>query len=746
MGNTRIWLFGVVLVLFCTIAVGAASVDIAPTSQGQDIAADSGHDFVVTDVNASAAVEGESLTVTAVVANTGNATGEQAVDLDVAEIGTNSTQVELGPGQNATVELTVETAIGDAAGSPYTATVQTGSSNMTTEASVVLPAVSGDATPADLYGNGLYEDVDGSGSVGIFDVQVLFSNINSPAVQDHPWAYNFDGEEPPTVNVFDVQALFGILSAPPPEPGYFTVDIVDAPTTVQQGETIAVSFEVENTDDQAATQDIEFLVGGQQEAVLTDETLEPGATLTDTFTYETDMNDTGDPLSLTVSTDDEQATTAVDVLGPANFQVELTDVPDSVSPGDQIAVDFTVENTGDEAATQDIAFLVDGQQEDLLPDEQLQPGDNVSDTFTYPTGAGDAGQTVSVAVSTDNDTASADVPILEPASFDVTLTNVPAEVTAGEDLVVEYEVENTGGQTDTQDIEFLVDSQQEAVLPDQTLDGGNVLADQFTYTPGESDVGETLSVAVSTEDDQASADVNVTGSSFFDVSITDAPAGVRGGEDIVVDFTVENTGSISGTQDVAFLVDGQQEDALTGQTLAPDATLSDTFTYTTTSGQVGQDLTVEVRTDDDSAQRTIPVNATELVASLSNETASVGQTVTVGLDVTSVVATEQAVDAYDLAIQFDTDVLEFQSVGGGAFGSPFDSNANNGVLQTVDVGNDADTPLEPMIEIEFEVVGSGQSDLAFVTDEQQSWGNEINGPNGYTYATRFVDGSVDAGS
>lgn len=80
------------------------------------------------------------------------------------------------------------------------------------------PRVTGQNWPRDLTGDGLYEDIRGSGELDIFDVQALFTNLASDPVQTNAAYYNFQGGETDTVTVFDVQSLFtrvgsGIASA-----------------------------------------------------------------------------------------------------------------------------------------------------------------------------------------------------------------------------------------------------------------------------------------------------------------------------------------------------------------------------------------------------------------------------------------------------------------------------------------------------------------------------------------------------
>lgn len=68
--------------------------------------------------------------------------------------------------------------------------------------------VTGNGKPAtDTTGDGKLDDIDGDGSFTIFDVQALFGNLDSDAVQDNPDQFDFTGSG--DVSVFDVQTLFG---------------------------------------------------------------------------------------------------------------------------------------------------------------------------------------------------------------------------------------------------------------------------------------------------------------------------------------------------------------------------------------------------------------------------------------------------------------------------------------------------------------------------------------------------------
>ncbi len=60
--------------------------------------------------------------------------------------------------------------------------------------------------PTDPDGDGLYEDVNGDGSVNVGDAQAIFSNADDPVVQNNTAAFDYNGDG--GVNVGDAQALF----------------------------------------------------------------------------------------------------------------------------------------------------------------------------------------------------------------------------------------------------------------------------------------------------------------------------------------------------------------------------------------------------------------------------------------------------------------------------------------------------------------------------------------------------------
>ena len=131
-----------------------------------------------------------------------------------------STGVDVEPGDQETVKLTVSVPddvwIGDytteiAASGNGGETTDTMDATVTVQQVDDLPPVGEfDGTPVDIDGDGRYEDVNGDGVFDIVDAQALFANLDDPVVQNNPDAFDFNGDG--VVNVVDVQRLFNELS------------------------------------------------------------------------------------------------------------------------------------------------------------------------------------------------------------------------------------------------------------------------------------------------------------------------------------------------------------------------------------------------------------------------------------------------------------------------------------------------------------------------------------------------------
>jgi len=99
------------------------------------------------------------------------------------------------------------------------------------------------------------------------------------------------------------------------------------------------------------------------------------------------------------------------------------------------------------------------------------------------------------------------VSVRSAPSFDVTLSETNAPVTAGEDLRVVVDVHNTGERSGTQRVELAVGSLETVARP-LTLAGGNATTESFTISTAAGDSGE-YTLRVTSGDDTDTGSVTV---------------------------------------------------------------------------------------------------------------------------------------------------------------------------------------------------------------------------------------------
>ena len=122
----------------------------------------------------------------------------------------------------------------------------------------------------------------------------------------------------------------------------------------------------------------------------------------------------------------------------------------------------------------------------------------------------------------DSISTEADLTIVEGQSFfNTTITNVPASFSANNAIQVDYQIENTGDQTDTQTTRFLVDGTQEDSTA-VTLDPQISTTGSFSYTPTSSD-GSSLDIRVESDDDSDTR--IITKGNTFSLSLDPSTAG-----------------------------------------------------------------------------------------------------------------------------------------------------------------------------------------------------------------------------
>ena len=300
---------------------------------------------------------------------------------------------------------------------------------------------------------------------------------------------------------------------------------------------------------------------------------------------------------------------------PDEFDVSVTGTNDPVVAGENLSVDAEIQNLKPSGTTQTIELRYDDNGDgtantvaDSVP-VTLDPGKSQTVTLDWATTGGDSTVDQVTVASADTSTTES-VTVKKPPTFEVTLDNVDSEVTAGEDITVDYTVENTGDVEGTQDIELLVGSSGGAPekTTQTTISGGQRTNGTFTYTTTEEEIGE-VAVTVNTEDDSSEQTVTVNEPPTFEVTLDSVPEAVTARDTLAVDYTITNTGDIEGTKNVELRIDsgsGFTTEASTQTTLTSGESASGTLTYDTVDGDV-PDVTANVWTEDDNSQQTVTV-------------------------------------------------------------------------------------------------------------------------------------------
>jgi len=186
---------------------------------------------------------------------------------------------------------------------------------------------------------------------------------------------------------------------------------------------------------------------------------------------------------------------ATDVAVPF-FDVSIDDTNSPVEPGENVSVNYTVENTGTVGDTQDIELSIDGVGTVGAETQTLTSGGNVSGTLEWNT-TGNPEDTYDVNVSSDNDTDSRTVVIAE-SFFEVEITGTNSPQGVGDTVSVDYDVTNTGAGNGTRFVDLFVNGTRED-FQEVTLNASESKTGTLDWNTGPGD-GGTEEVNVTTED------------------------------------------------------------------------------------------------------------------------------------------------------------------------------------------------------------------------------------------------------
>ncbi len=337
---------------------------------------------------------------------------------------------------------------------------------------------------------------------------------------------------------------------------YFKIRNLDVDDTVE-GEMIDVYSVIENTGDISGTQEVEMksVIGSDGESI----SLEPGETETVTFNVDTSEGDSG-RYTIEVLTDDFSKTESVRILELAFYDVSISSINESIIEGDILDVFVDIENMGDVSGEQ-IVEMSSGLGDDN-ESVSLSSGENKIIKLSIETYSGDAGEH-DVKVSSEDDFETRSVEILEPAYFDVTLSDINQTVIEGELLELNVDIDNTGDVEGNQSIDLFYDSYGDGVADtlvdneDVNLDGGGAAKNiSLKWDTEVGDAGEIL-LNVTSEDDYESFHIDVLKPAYFEIDIVRVESGIIEGDEVTVEYFVNNTGDVKGEQDIELYIDGE---------------------------------------------------------------------------------------------------------------------------------------------------------------------------------------------
>ncbi len=200
------------------------------------------------------------------------------------------------------------------------------------------------------------------------------------------------------------------------------VNDILAPSSVTRGEIVSIRIMVENTGDEDVSREINILLTEQMEDIpIGTSTIEGGLAAGDTSEtiYEWDTGEIqagAFNLQATHELQDDNpendtASVLITVNEPSDNDIAISqiNVPSSARQGEQIDIEVTVENSGDQTVHEDISVtledLTDGNTIDTGTINGLGIAEDVTLTFTWDTGETSAGEhdlQVSHALDDDN--------------------------------------------------------------------------------------------------------------------------------------------------------------------------------------------------------------------------------------------------------------------------------------------------------------------------------------------------------
>jgi len=241
-----------------------------------------------------------------------------------------------------------------------------------------------------------------------------------------------------------------VESSMDPVASFEVSNLSPADGTVEQGVTVTAEATVQNTGEEEGTQSVTFSVVGTDISVSQTVSLAGGESTTTSFDLDTADVPVGE-YTHRVESEDSSVTGALTVQEPpepAAFQLSgLDPTTASVTQGEELVVTASVQNTGDEEATQDIVLTLSELGEVASDSLTLAGGGSDSVSFTVDTTDVPAGEYTHT-VSTDDGTSEGSLTVLAQTPEDDSADGT-GDDSGGDDSSVDDSTDGTGGDDPT---------------------------------------------------------------------------------------------------------------------------------------------------------------------------------------------------------------------------------------------------------------------------------------------------------
>ena len=221
------------------------------------------------------------------------------------------------------------------------------------------------------------------------------------------------------------------------------------------------------------------------------------------------------------------------------LSVENFDAPEDAKQGETITVSADIVHSGDVELTQDVNFSVNGIQEDTEEITLEDGSQNVE--FSYTVAEDEGADSITVEITTIDDGESAEVTVLDVGELTIENFDAPEDAEQGETITVSADIVHRGDVELTQDVTFNVNSNQ--VSSEEVTLGGGVQNVEFSYTVPEDEDADSITVEITTDDDEESVEIPVNAAP--EVLYVSGSAGSSDGLFIdtnsVLNFEVEST-------------------------------------------------------------------------------------------------------------------------------------------------------------------------------------------------------------